>query len=72
MWAAAANRVAAVKLLVAKGADIKATSRVDSVAAKENADRAIQLFQAKIAEHRTYIRAHGEDMPEVNNCRWGG
>jgi hypothetical protein len=39
MWAAAANRVTAVKLLAAKGADLRATSRVDSVAAKENADR---------------------------------
>src|SRR5437763_16581945 len=38
---------------------------------KENADHAIQLFQSKIAEHRTYIRANGEDMPEVNNWRWG-
>jgi uncharacterized protein len=39
MWAAAANRVAAVKLLAARGADVRMTSRVDSVAAKEAADR---------------------------------
>jgi ankyrin repeat protein len=39
MWAAAANRIAAVKLLAARGADLKATSRVDSIAVKEAADR---------------------------------
>src|SRR4051812_45400612 len=48
MWAAAANRVAAVKLLTAKGADIKATSRVDSVAAKEGADRLATAAKRRI------------------------
>jgi ankyrin repeat protein len=48
MWAAAANRLAAVKLLVAKGADIKATSRVDSVAAKEAADRLATAAKRRI------------------------
>ena len=48
MWAAAANRVAAVKLLAAKGADLKATSRVDSVAAKEAADRLTTAARRRI------------------------
>ena len=48
MWAAAANRLAAVKLLIAKGADLKATSRVDSVAAKEAADRLATAAKRRI------------------------
>jgi ankyrin repeat protein len=48
MWAAAANRVAAVKLLAAKGANLKATSRVDSVAAKEAADRLATAAKRRI------------------------
>jgi ankyrin repeat protein len=48
MWAAAANRVAAVKLLAAKGADLKATSRVDTVAAKEAADRLATAAKRRI------------------------
>ena len=48
MWAAAANRLNAVKLLVARGADIKATSRVDSVAAKEAADRLATAAKRRI------------------------
>ena len=48
MWAAAANRLTAVKLLAAKGADLKATSRVDSVAAKEGADRLATAAKRRI------------------------
>lgn len=48
MWAAAANRVNAVKLLAARGADVKITSRVDSVAAKEAADRAATQAKRRI------------------------
>jgi ankyrin repeat protein len=48
MWAAAANRLAAVKLLIAKGADLKATSRVDTVAAKEAADRLATAAKRRI------------------------
>jgi ankyrin repeat protein len=48
MWAAATNRLAAVKLLTARGADIKATSRVDSVAVKEAADRAATAAKRRI------------------------
>jgi xylulose-5-phosphate/fructose-6-phosphate phosphoketolase len=35
------------------------------------ADPVIQLFESKLAEHQRYIAAHGEDMPEVANWRWG-
>jgi xylulose-5-phosphate/fructose-6-phosphate phosphoketolase len=35
------------------------------------ADPVIQLFESKLAEHKQYIAAHGEDMPEVANWRWG-
>jgi xylulose-5-phosphate/fructose-6-phosphate phosphoketolase len=34
------------------------------------ADDAVALFQGKLAEHRKYVAAHGEDMPEVANWRW--
>jgi xylulose-5-phosphate/fructose-6-phosphate phosphoketolase len=38
--------------------------------AKPNSAQAIQKFQAKLGEHTEYIRAHGEDMPEITNWRW--
>ena len=38
--------------------------------AKPNSGQAIQKFKAKLAEHTEYIRAHGEDMPEIRNWRW--
>ncbi len=37
---------------------------------KVTADPVIQLLKSKLAEHRQYITAHGEDMPEVANWRW--
>ena len=30
------------------------------------------LMQGKLIEHHAYIRAHGEDMPEIVNWRWTG
>ena len=29
-----------------------------------------QALQNKLIEHETYIREHGEDMPEIRNWRW--
>jgi xylulose-5-phosphate/fructose-6-phosphate phosphoketolase len=31
---------------------------------------AIDGFNRKLAEHRTYIREHLEDLPEIENWRW--
>ncbi|MBF6613863.1 MAG: phosphoketolase family protein [Chloroflexi bacterium] len=30
----------------------------------------IDLFEERLATHRTYIREHGHDMPEITNWRW--
>lgn len=29
-----------------------------------------QIMQAKMIAHQAFIRAHGEDMPEVRNWSW--
>jgi xylulose-5-phosphate/fructose-6-phosphate phosphoketolase len=34
------------------------------------AAEAVALFESKLAEHKEYVVAHGEDMPEVVNWRW--
>jgi xylulose-5-phosphate/fructose-6-phosphate phosphoketolase len=34
------------------------------------AEKAVELFNAKLYEHHTYIREHLEDMPEITNWRW--
>jgi xylulose-5-phosphate/fructose-6-phosphate phosphoketolase len=35
-------------------------------------DQAIQTFESRLAEHRIYVRQHGEDMPEVAKWKWDG
>src|SRR6185436_17908912 len=40
MWAAAANRVAAMQVLIAKGADVKAVSNIENIPEREKTDRA--------------------------------
>ncbi|MEW5918594.1 MAG: ankyrin repeat domain-containing protein, partial [Gemmatimonadota bacterium] len=50
MWAAAYNRVAAAEVLVKRGAELKATSKVEDIPARERADRAAnQLRQRRVA-----------------------
>ena len=34
------------------------------------ASGAVELFERKLSEHRTYIREHFEDMPEIEHWRW--
>ena len=38
---------------------------------KMTSDQAIQTFKSKLAEHKIYIRQHGEDMPEVSQLAMG-
>ena len=38
----------------------------------DTGQRAIQLFEKKLQEHREYIRQHDEDMPEVQQWNWSG
>ncbi len=37
---------------------------------RARAAEAVDLFEAKLCEHHTYIREHLEDMPEITNWRW--
>jgi xylulose-5-phosphate/fructose-6-phosphate phosphoketolase len=47
-----------------------AMDTVDRVNAGAAGARMKVLFEAKLAEHRRYIEAHGVDMPEVREWRW--
>jgi xylulose-5-phosphate/fructose-6-phosphate phosphoketolase len=45
-------------------------NRVPSVGADAHKVKAV--FAEKLIEHKKYIEAHGEDMPEIRNWRWSG
>jgi xylulose-5-phosphate/fructose-6-phosphate phosphoketolase len=30
-----------------------------------------QAIREKLLDHKEYIAAHGEDMPEIRNWKWG-
>jgi xylulose-5-phosphate/fructose-6-phosphate phosphoketolase len=47
---------------------IEALHRVSRM--QSQAGEIIERFERKLAEHRIYIREHGEDMPEVRDWRW--
>lgn len=39
-------------------------------AARENGESLRQMMQATLLQHHDYIRAHGQDMPEVREWQW--
>ncbi len=39
---------------------------------RSRAGEIISRFRRKLAEHESYVREHGEDLPEVRNWRWEG
>src|SRR5438034_7579889 len=49
---------------------------IDSLArlpdSKTKGDDAVRRFREKLELHGTYVREHGEDMPEVRDWRWTG
>ena len=46
-------------------------SVIDRVPAARSAGAALnRLMETKLLEHRGYIRAHGQDMPEVRDWKW--
>ncbi|MEP7345248.1 MAG: ankyrin repeat domain-containing protein [Gemmatimonadaceae bacterium] len=47
MWAAAYNRVGAIQLLIARGADLKAVSKIEDIAAREKAERAALALRTR-------------------------
>ncbi|MBA8882090.1 phosphoketolase family protein [Phyllobacterium myrsinacearum] len=46
-------------------------SVIDKVpAARASGAKLAEMMKAKLLEHHDYIRAHGEDMPEILNWKW--
>ena len=46
--------------------------RVPGLARDPDAGRTAADCRARLAEHRDYIREHGEDTPGVRNWQWSG
>ena len=47
-------------------------ARVPGLARTGDGERTAAHCRAKLAQHAAYIRANGDDMPEVKNWRWNG